>query len=122
RALPGSRREGMTGARAALYCSQEAHYSVVRAAELLGIGSDHVRSLEMDDARRLRPDAVDAIDPLADVCEERGVWLHVDGAYGVAAATTPSAGHLFAGLDRADSVTLDAHKWLFLPKACGVVL
>jgi aromatic-L-amino-acid decarboxylase len=46
----------------------------------------------------------------------------VDGAYGVAAATTQSAGHLFAGLDRADSVTLDAHKWLFLPKACGVVL
>ena len=141
----------MTGARAALYCSQEAHYSVVRAAELLGIGSDHVRSLELDGARRLRPDAVgaaidadraagvtpvavvatagttltgavDPIDPLADVCEERGVWLHVDGAYGVAAATTQSAGHLFAGLDRADSVTLDAHKWLFLPKACGVVL
>src|SRR6185503_9229672 len=51
RALPGSRREGMTGARAALYCSQEAHYSVVRAAELLGVGSDHVRSLEIDDAR-----------------------------------------------------------------------
>jgi aromatic-L-amino-acid decarboxylase len=151
RALPGSRREGMTGAAAALYCSDEAHYSVVRAAELLGIGSDHVRSLEMDDARRLRPaavadaieadhaagvtpvavvatagttltGAVDPIDGLADVCEERGVWLHVDGAYGVAAATTPSAGHLFAGLDRADSVTLDAHKWLFLPKACGVVL
>ena len=151
RALPGSRRDGMTGARAALYCSREAHYSVVRAAELLGIGSDHVRSLEIDDARRLRPEAVaeaidadrekgvtpvavvatagttltgavDPIDPLADVCEERGVWLHVDGAYGVAAATTASAGHLFAGLDRADSVTLDAHKWLFLPKACGVVL
>ena len=50
------------------------------------------------------------------------MWLHVDGAYGVTAASTPSAGHLFAGLDRADSVTLDAHKWLFLPKACGVVL
>ena len=57
--------------------------------------------------------AVDPIDALADVCEARGVWLHVDGAYGVAAASTPSAGHLFAGVDRADSVTLDAHKWLF---------
>ena len=56
------------------------------------------------------------------MCAERGTWLHVDGAYGVAAASTPSAGHLFAGLERADSVTLDAHKWLFLPKACGVVL
>ena len=56
------------------------------------------------------------------MCAARGVWLHVDGAYGVAAASTPSAGDLFAGLDRADSVTLDAHKWLYLPKACGVVL
>ncbi len=133
------------------YCSREAHYSVVRSAELLGIGSDHVRSLELDERRRLRPEAVadaidadraagitpvavvatagttltgavDPIDALADVCASRDVWLHVDGAYGVAAASTPSAGHLFAGLDRADSVTLDAHKWLFLPKACGVVL
>jgi aromatic-L-amino-acid decarboxylase len=98
-----------------------------------------VRSLAQDDERRLRPDAVavaidadraagvvpvavvatagttltgavDPIDALADVCEARDVWLHVDGAYGIAAASTPSAGHL------------DAHKWLYLPKACGVVL
>ncbi len=151
RVLPGTRLDGMGGRRAALYCSREAHYSVVRSAELLGIGSDQVRSLELDEQRRLRPEAVadaidadraagitpvavvatagttltgavDPIDALADVCVSRGVWLHVDGAYGVAAASTPSAGHLFAGLDRADSVTLDAHKWLFLPKACGVVL
>jgi aromatic-L-amino-acid decarboxylase len=151
RALPGSRRVGMTATPGALYCSREAHYSVVRSAELLGLGSEHVRLLPLDGNRRLRADAVaeaidsdraagiapvaviatagttltgavDAIDPLADVCEARGVWLHVDGAYGVAAASTPSAGHLFAGVERADSVTLDAHKWLFLPKACGVVL
>jgi aromatic-L-amino-acid decarboxylase len=151
RALPGSRRHGMTRMQAALYCSREAHYSVVRSAELLGIGSAQVRALEIDDARRLRPEAVaeaidadraagvtplavvatagttltgavDPIDGLADVCAARDVWLHVDGAYGVAAATTRSAGHLFAGLDRADSVTLDAHKWLYLPKACGVML
>jgi aromatic-L-amino-acid decarboxylase len=151
RALPGSRATGMTAGRAALYCSGEAHYSVVRSAELLGIGSQHVRSLAQDELRRLRPEAVaeaidadraagiapvavvatagttltgavDPIDALADVCEARGVWLHVDGAYGLPAATTPSAGHLFAGLERADSVTLDAHKWLYLPKACGVVL
>jgi aromatic-L-amino-acid decarboxylase len=137
--------------RGALYCSREAHYSVVRSAELLGIGADQVRVLPLGDGRRVLPQAVaeaidhdraagiapiavvatagttltgavDPIDALADVCAERGTWLHVDGAYGVAAATTPSAGALFAGLDRADSVTLDAHKWLFLPKACGVVL
>ena len=141
----------MTGQPGALYCSREAHYSVVRAAELLGIGCELVRAVPQDAQRRVVPDevanaierdladgvapiavvatagttltgAVDPIDALADVCAERDTWLHVDGAYGVAAATTPSAGDLFAGLERADSVTLDAHKWLFLPKACGVVL
>ena len=151
RALPGARRTGVGRTHGALYCSAEAHYSVVRSAELLGLGSAWVRSLSQDDRRRLAPEevaraidadraagvapvavvatagttltgAVDPIDALADVCAARDVWLHVDGAYGVAAASTPSAGHLFAGLDRADSVTLDAHKWLFLPKACGVVL
>ena len=148
---PGSRRHGLGSAQATLYCSSEAHYSIERAAEMLGIGSANVRSLPIDGDRRLPPEAVreairadraagrvpvaviatagttltGAVDPigaLADVCAEAGVWLHVDGAYGVPAATTPSAGHLFAGLDRADSVTLDAHKWLFLPKACGVLL
>ena len=134
---------------AALYCSEEAHYSIERAAEILGL---RLRSARAPDRRkrRLAPEAVrrrsrrprrrprsgrrrrhrrhDA--------DRRGrsdrrprrrlrgadVWLHVDGAYGLPAATTPSAGHLFAGLDRVDSVTLDAHKWLYLPKACGVLL
>jgi len=151
RAIPGSRRNGIGSAPATLYCSDEAHYSIERAAEILGIGSGNVRSLPIDGNRRLVPEAVaeairsdraagrvpvaviatagttltgavDPIDALADVCAEAGVWLHVDGAYGLPAATTPSAGHLFAGLDRVDSVTLDAHKWLYLPKACGVLL
>jgi aromatic-L-amino-acid decarboxylase len=151
RAIPGSRHHGLGNAKATLYCSSEAHYSIERAAEILGIGSANVRSLPIDGDRRLPPEAVrdairadraegcvpvavvatagttltgavDPIDGLADVCAELGVWLHVDGAYGLPAATTPSAGHLFAGLDRADSVTLDAHKWLYLPKACGVLL
>ena len=151
RALPGSRHDGLGGRRLALYCSAEVHYSVVRAAELLGIGSGWVRALPIDDHRRLRPEAVaraidadrsqgivpvavvatagttltgavDPIDALADVCDERDVWLHVDGAYGLPAAGTPSAGQLFRGIERADSATIDAHKWLYLPKACGVVL
>ena len=66
--------------------------------------------------------AVDPIDALADLCAEQDVWLHIDGAYGLPAARVPSAAHLFRGLDRADSVTIDAHKWLYLPKACGIVL
>ena len=151
RAIPGSRRRGPGRVPATLYCSDEAHYSIERAAEILGLGSENVRSLPIDGDRRLPPEAVaeairadraagcipvavvatagttltgavDPIDGLADVCAEEGVWLHVDGAYGLPAATAPSTAHLFAGLDRADSVTLDAHKWLFLPKACGVLL
>jgi aromatic-L-amino-acid decarboxylase len=151
RALPGSRRDGLSGASVALYCSSEAHYSVIRAAELLGIGAANVRSLPIDGRRRLPPEAVaaaidhdraarvvpiavvatagttltgavDPLDGLADVCGERDVWLHVDGAYGLPAAAVPETAGLFAGLDRADSATIDAHKWLYLPKACGVVL
>jgi aromatic-L-amino-acid/L-tryptophan decarboxylase len=150
-ALAGSRRRGLYGRRCALYCSEEAHYSVMRAAELLGIGDANVRIVAADGERRLRPGevaaeidrdvrasvtpvavvatagttltgAVDPLDALADVCGPRGVWLHVDGAYGLPAAAVPSSAPLFTGLDRADSVTLDAHKWLYLPKACGVVL
>jgi aromatic-L-amino-acid/L-tryptophan decarboxylase len=66
--------------------------------------------------------AVDPIDALADVCARRRVWLHVDGAYGLPAAAAPSRSPLFVGLARADSCSMDAHKWLYLPKACGIVL
>lgn len=150
-ALPGSRRDGTAGRTLALYCSREAHYSVTRAAELLGIGSANVRALPLDEHRGLVPDAaaeaidadraagivpialvatagttltgaVDPIAPLADVCEERGVWLHVDGAYGLPAASLPELAPLFRGIERADSATVDAHKWMYLPKACGICL
>jgi aromatic-L-amino-acid/L-tryptophan decarboxylase len=151
RAVPGSRHVGLGARRTAVYCSQEVHYSVTRAVELLGIGSEQLRAIEIDGLRRMRPEALDraiaddlaagvvpiavvatagttltgAIDPLddiADVCASRGVWLHVDGAYGLPAASVPSRHDLFAGLERADSCAIDAHKWLYLPKACGVVL
>ena len=151
RALPGSRTEGFGGRRVAVYCSAEVHYSITRAVELLGIGSNNLRDLPVDGARRLRPNAlaeaidrdvaagttpvavvatagttltgaIDPIDQIADVCAERDVWLHVDGAYGVPAASVLTHAGLFRGLERADSVSVDAHKWLYLPKACGIVL
>ncbi|HSL10862.1 MAG TPA: aminotransferase class V-fold PLP-dependent enzyme [Actinomycetota bacterium] len=151
RALPGSRHEGLGGRRVAVYCSEEVHYSVTRAVELLGIGSDNLRAVPIDGLHRMRTDALDAtiaadvdggitpiavvatagttltgaVDPIADVadvCARRGVWLHVDGAYGLPAASASSRAPMFAGLDRADSCSIDAHKWLYLPKACGVVL
>ena len=151
RALPNSRVNGLDGARPVVYTSAEAHASIERATEVLGIGRRGVRAVPIDSARRMRPDAlrelivadlaagalpmavvatagttltgaVDPIGALADVCAEFGVWLHVDGAYGLPAASTDVARPLFVGLERADSVSLDAHKWLFVPKACGVLL
>jgi len=148
RAVPGSRRSG-TPVGATAYCSADAHYSIVRAIELLGLGSDNLRPVPIDEHRRMNPAALDelvradiaagrtpiavvatagttltgAIDPLdevADVAEEHGIWMHVDGAYGL-----PAAGVLperFRGLARADSVSVDAHKWMFVPKACGIVM
>jgi aromatic-L-amino-acid/L-tryptophan decarboxylase len=151
RAFPESRRTGLVGVRAAVYTSAEAHSSVERAVEVLGLGRDSLRSVPIDDRRRLDPralavamahdraagvtplavvatagttltGAVDPIGLIADVAEGSGAWLHVDGAYGLPAACTEVAGPLFAGLDRADSVSVDAHKWLFVPKACGILL
>jgi aromatic-L-amino-acid decarboxylase len=148
RAGPGSRQAG-TPTSAVAYCTSDAHYSFVRAIELLGIGSDNLRAVPIDEHRRMRPEALDdliradlaagripiavvatagttltgAIDPLdaiADICAEHGIWMHVDGAYGLPAASVMP--ERFAGLDRADSVTVDAHKWMFVPKACGIVM
>jgi aromatic-L-amino-acid decarboxylase len=66
--------------------------------------------------------AIDPLPAIVEICAERSVWLHVDGAYGLPAASLPALADRFTGLESADSVTIDAHKWLYLPKACGVVL
>ena len=150
-ALPGAREHGVAGRNATVYCSDEAHHSIVRAVEAGGLGRRSLRRVPIDERRRMRVDALDealtrdradgmtpvavvatagttltgAVDPIgaiAEVCERHGVWLHVDGAYGLPAAATATAGHWFAGLDRADSVTIDAHKWLGVQKSCSVVL
>jgi aromatic-L-amino-acid/L-tryptophan decarboxylase len=151
RALPGARVDGIGTRRAAVYCSDEAHHSVVRAVETCGLGSAAIRRVPIDGARRMRADAlaqaleedyaagvvpvavvatagttltgaVDPLDAIADVCERHGVWLHIDGAYGLPAAAAPTAAPLFRGVERADSATIDAHKWLGLQKSCSVVL
>jgi aromatic-L-amino-acid/L-tryptophan decarboxylase len=149
--FPDSREAGIGGHRAAVYTSADAHSSVARAVEILGVGSANLRSVSVDEHRRMNTvelrrliaaDLADgrtplaivatagttltgAVDPLAAVAEvagEFGVWLHVDGAYGLPAAASARAGHLFRGLALADSVSVDAHKWLFVPKACSVLL
>ena len=151
RVLPDSRDAGLDGVSATLYASDDAHSSVERAAEVMGIGRRGVRRIPVDERRRMdaghlartlaedvaaghRPiavvatagttltGAVDPLDDIADVLDGTDVWLHVDGAYGLPAAATEAAGSLFSGLARADSASVDAHKWLYVPKACGVLL
>lgn len=151
RALPNSRHTGLHNRPCALYCSSEAHYSVRRAAEVLGIGANFVRSLPIDAQHRLEPSAVEAaivqdkqngitpvaivatagttltgaVDPillLAQIAHKHNVWLHIDGAYGLPGAAAASVRQRFAGLELADSIAMDAHKWLYLPKACSLVL
>ncbi|MSX40958.1 MAG: aminotransferase class V-fold PLP-dependent enzyme [Actinobacteria bacterium] len=151
RAIPGSRFNGLGNAKPVVYCSADAHYSVRRGIELLGIGSRNVRSVPIDSERRLAPaalremitsdisegltpiavvatggttliGAVDPIDAIADVCEEFGIWLHIDGAYGLPAAATQERASAFSGLARADSISIDAHKWMYVPKACSAVM
>lgn len=134
-----------------VYMSEEAHFSIERAARLLGIGSENVQriptdvSLRMDVSeldRRLSADrradckpmcivasagtvntgAVDPLEDIAAVAERHRTWLHVDGAYGAFAALASSTKHLFTGIERADSLSLDPHKWLYTSVGCGCVL
>jgi glutamate/tyrosine decarboxylase-like PLP-dependent enzyme len=65
---------------------------------------------------------IDELDGIAAVCEQRGLWLHVDGAYGLAALCAPSVRHCFNGIERSDSFGLDPHKWLFAPYDCAAVI
>jgi aromatic-L-amino-acid/L-tryptophan decarboxylase len=151
RALPAARELGVAPGSAAVYASEQAHNSIARACDVLGLGRRALRVIRTDDAFRVRPDelaraietdlaagvtpvavvgaagttstgAVDALATLADICAEHGVWFHIDGAYGAPAAAAPSTAGLFHGLERADSVAIDPHKWLYLPKAVGCVL
>jgi L-2,4-diaminobutyrate decarboxylase len=139
------------GERLALLVNEEAHYSVARAAQVMGLGEGGVIQVPTDDQHRMRPEllgdlferatagrrkvlavvanagstATGAYDPLpaiADFCEERKLWLHVDGAHGAAAALSAAHRHLVYGIGRADSVIWDAHKLLLQPSLITGVL
>jgi aromatic-L-amino-acid decarboxylase len=119
-------------------CSEEAHSSVERAARLLGL---ETRKVPVDDTFRMRADEADlrdaaalvatvgttsttSVDPvpvLADACAAHGVWLHVDAAYAGSAWVCPELRWSQAGVDRADSVVVNAHKWLFTPMDCSLL-
>jgi glutamate/tyrosine decarboxylase-like PLP-dependent enzyme len=134
-----------------LYASEEVHMSIAKAADILGFGRDHVRLIACDERQRLRIDqlektlrtdqsngfrpfcvvgsagtvntgVVDPLNEIADLAREFNLWFHVDGAYGAPGVMDRSKSALFAGLERADSVSLDPHKWLYVPVDAGCLL
>ncbi len=147
------RTDGLQGGRKALvmYLSSEGHSCLRKAADLLGLGEQGVRTIPVDeqfhiDVSRLREaierdvaegrvpfcvagnagsvncGAIDPLEQLADLCEEKGLWLHVDGAYGAIGVVDPDIAARYRGMERAHSVALDPHKWLSVPVECGCVL
>lgn len=139
------------GAPLTIYASEEVHMSIPKAADILGFGRDQVRLVACDERRRMlagelrtrintdqsngfRPccviasagtvntGVVDPLNEIVDVAAEFDLWLHVDGAYGAPGVLDQRKAELFAGLERADSVSLDPHKWLFVPVDAGCLL
>src|SRR5947209_12289007 len=140
-----------SSARLRIYASRETHFSVAKAAALLGIGRNNVCHVAVDEHFRIRVDDLvakitadleagylpfcvvanagtvntGAVDPLAkirEIADRFQLWMHVDGSYGAFAVLAKSARKFFAGLERADSIALDPHKWLYLPVDVGCVI
>lgn len=134
-----------------LFASDQTHYSVRRSAQIMGLGGRSVRTIATDERYRMRPEALDAalqqakregttvvavvasagstatgaIDPLetiADICHEHGSWLHVDGAHGGGAVVSDRLRTALRGIERADSVVIDAHKMLLAPALATLVV
>jgi aromatic-L-amino-acid/L-tryptophan decarboxylase len=136
---------------AVVYLSDQTHSSLARAARTLGFRPEQVRVIPTDGRARMRVDALrtaiaadeaagrmpllvvanagttatGAVDPfheLSQICRERNIWLHVDGAYGAFACLSERGRHALAGMELADSITLDPHKWLYQPVELGALL
>lgn len=134
-----------------LYASREIHSSIQKAVELLGLGSTSLRYMPVNDdfqidlkalrtaiaqdrtdghlpfcvvgaAGTVNTGAFDDLEALADVCQREDLWFHVDGAFGAWAALAPHARDLVSGMERADSLAFDLHKWMYVPYEIGCVL
>ena len=132
-----------------VYTSQQAHASIAKGAISIGIGADNVRQIPVDSEFRMQPAAleeailrdedagkrpcmvgatigttsstsVDPVPAIADIAQRHSLWLHVDAAYAGSAAIVPELRWAFAGVDRADSLVLNPHKWLFVPMDLSV--
>lgn len=146
------RAAGMNGgAPMVVYTSAQGHSCIQKAVEILGFGSDYLRKIPVDadyrmDMKALRAQITSdraaglvpvcvaasagtvntgAIDPLAeiaDLCAAENLWFHVDGAYGGVGILAQQTRGLYAGIERADSLAIDPHKWLYVPVECGCVM
>jgi aromatic-L-amino-acid decarboxylase len=130
--------------RLRVYCSDQTHSSIEKAVIALGLGQESLTKIAVNDRFEMRADllesavrddrrrnilpiavvatvgttsttSIDPVPAIADLCAREGLWLHVDAAYGGVAAMLPSHAHVLAGADRADSVVINPHKWLFTP-------
>ncbi|MFC1575714.1 pyridoxal phosphate-dependent decarboxylase family protein, partial [Gemmatimonadota bacterium] len=139
------------GRRFTVYASDQLHFSIERSVDVLGLGRDALRLLPARDDATVDPEvmrnlieadrreglepfaivgiagttatgAVDPLPELADLAAENGLWFHVDAAYGGAAGLSRERPGILAGIERADSVTVDAHKWFFVPFVAGGIL
>ena len=147
------RREGIQAApqKMVLYTSQETHSSLQKAVELLGLGSNALRLLPVNDSFQVDLDvlketivqdrrhgylsfciigtagstntgAVDDLNALAHICQQENLWFHIDGAFGAWATLAPEARNQVVGMERADSLAVDLHKWIYLPYEIGALL
>ena len=147
------RQSGLSdrGGRLVAYSSEQAHGSVAKALEILGLGRDSLRPVQANAAYRMNPKAlkqaieadrqaglrpfcvvatagtvntgaIDDLATVADICAEHGLWLHVDGAFGAAIMLSETLKPRLAGIERADSLAFDFHKWLHVPYDAGCVL
>jgi glutamate/tyrosine decarboxylase-like PLP-dependent enzyme len=134
-----------------LYASSESHVCIDKAIDILGIGTDNIRRIKVDERfrvdvkdlkRKIKEDlakglhpfcvvatagtvntgAIDPLETIADICTQHNMWFHVDAAYGGFVAISPQWKSLLKGINRADSVAVDPHKWLFIPYDAGCVL
>ena len=150
-ALVAAREAAGHPERATVYMSDQSHSAHIRAARIIGIRPECIRLIPSDDLFRLDMDAlaqavaddraagfnpiavcanagtgstgtIDPIEAMADYCESEGIWLHIDAAYGGFAVVTEQGKELLRGIERADSIGLDAHKWFFQPYEAGCLL
>lgn len=146
----GLRASGAKGSLL-VYASEQSHYSFTKSVDILGLGRDALIKIDTNERFHIRTEllrarirrdldaghtpvciagaagatstgVIDPLDELADIAKEFGLWFHVDAAYGGALAFSEIHKERLRGMERADSVTVDPHKWMFVPFACGAVL